>query len=424
MKFLHAADIHLDSPLQNIALDSPEEADRLRRATREAFEALVDLALAEEVRFLLLAGDLYDHDTPNMQIALFLRNQLLRLARANIRVVIVRGNHDAANKITSALDLPGNTTVLSSRSPQTVEFPEWEVAITGQSFTEGPVTTNLARGYPEPRPGRFNIAMLHTSLQGSEEHDVYAPCTLADLTFRPYQYWALGHIHKGAILSRDPYVVYPGNLQGRHARETGPKGAMLVEFEGSRVLGLEFRPLDVVRWHQVAVDLTGRGTRHELAEALRTGLSRAILESEGRPAIVRLLLSGESSLASELARSPESLRQTVLELAGELAGDLASGGLWIEKIKNATTLPAKKSKRAALPDDDLRAILEEIVRDPSSLAAPLEKELSPLAAKLPEDLREPVERLLGQGEDLPEDLSRLFASLLPRLESRLYPSED
>ena len=184
MKFLHAADIHLDSPLRNLALSNTEATARIRRASREAFTRLVDLALSERVSLLVLAGDLYDHDTPNMQIALFLRRELSRLAEVGISVAVVLGNHDAGNRMTTLLSLPENTRIFSSGAPETLILEECGVAVTGQSLRDGPVNDNLARDFPAPRKGYFNIALLHTSLGGSPDHDVYAPCSLADLSSR------------------------------------------------------------------------------------------------------------------------------------------------------------------------------------------------------------------------------------------------
>src|SRR5262249_24451804 len=185
----------------------------------------------QAVALLVVAGDLYDHDCPNMQIAVFLRSQLRRLEQNGIGVVIIKGNHDAANRITSPLGLPANTRMLGEQRPETITFDELPVRIPvhGQSFRPGPISENLAASYPAPLSGYYNIGLLHTSLGGTADHDPYAPCTLQELTSRGYDYWALGHIHKRAVLSSDPYVIFPGNLQGRHAKENGPKGCFLVE---------------------------------------------------------------------------------------------------------------------------------------------------------------------------------------------------
>src|SRR5215475_5396449 len=184
MKFVHAADLHLDSPLLALSRQDARQVERMRRATREAFERLVDLCIDQQVALLLIAGDLYDHDCPNMQIAVFLRKELRRLEQKGIRVVIIKGNHDADNKITSALALPPNTRVLGERKPETIVFDDLAVriAVHGQSLRAGPVPENLAVSYPAPLRGYYNIGLLHTSLAGAADHDPYAPCTLEELT--------------------------------------------------------------------------------------------------------------------------------------------------------------------------------------------------------------------------------------------------
>lgn len=413
-KFLHAADIHLDSPLLSLVLPEPGQMEHVRRACRDAFEKLVDAAIEQQVAFIVLAGDLYDRDAPNMQVAVFLRNQLTRLHKQGIRVVIVKGNHDADNRITSGLALPENTHVFSDRKAETIYFDHLSVrvAVHGQSFKPGPVTDNLAATYPAPASDCFNIGVLHTSLAGNPEHDPYAPCKLEDLTTRGYDYWALGHIHKGAVLSREPWVVYPGNLQGRHAKETGAKGCVLVTVEDGRVESVETLDLAVVRWQLAEVDLTGAATETTLIERLRAVLAQSASNADGRPVAVRIRLVGSTALFDLIEGRPQRLMQTVLEIAGETAGE----DLWIEKIQNGTT-PLEASSIA--PDDaatDLTPILDEIAAKPQAIADALGAELDALRAKLPEDLK-------GLDAFTPlNDAGALHDALLrlkPRLRARL-----
>jgi DNA repair exonuclease SbcCD nuclease subunit len=384
-KFLHAADIHLDSPLLSLVLPEPGQVEHVRRACRDAFEKLVDAAIEHQVAFVVLAGDLYDHDAPNMQVAVFLRNQLTRLDKHDIRVVIVKGNHDADNRITSGLALPKNTHVFSDRKAETVYFDHLpvRVAVHGQSFKPGPVTDNLAVAYPAPASDCFNIGVLHTSLAGSPEHDPYAPCKLEDLTTRGYDYWALGHIHKGAVLSREPWVVYPGNLQGRHAKETGAKGCVLVAVEDGRIKSVETLDLAVVRWQLSEVDLTGASTETALIERLRAGLAQSVSDADGRPVAVRVRLVGSTALFDLIEGRPQRLMQTVLEIAGETAGD----DLWLEKIQNGTTPLEELSSTPNDTATDLTPILDEIAAKPQAITDALGAELGALRAKLPEDLK-------------------------------------
>jgi DNA repair exonuclease SbcCD nuclease subunit len=420
MKFVHAADLHLDSPLQALARHEPRQVERMRRAGREAFERLIDLCIVQEAAFLVIAGDLYDHDCPNMQIAVFLRKELRRLEEKGIRCVIIKGNHDAANRITSALALPANTRVLRDSKPETVVFDDLpvRVAVHGQSFKPGQVPDNLAASYPAPLPGYYNIGLLHTSLAGGgSDHDPYAPCTLEELVSRGYGYWALGHIHRRAVHARDPHVVFPGNLQGRHARESGPKGCFVVDVDDAgRTASAEFVALDVVRWLRAEVDLQGCSGESDMVDSLRDALQRAHLESDGRAAAVRVTLNGRTALYPSIERRPHRLRQTALELAEEIAGD----DIWIEKIINSTTAPAGSDPWGG-EMHDLIGIMQELAGNAGQIGPLLAKELEPLRTKLPGDFKE-LEglKLIEQPALCREMLDRLQ----PRLAARLAGEED
>jgi DNA repair exonuclease SbcCD nuclease subunit len=421
MKFVHAADLHLDSPLLSLSRQEPRQVERMRRASREAFERLIDLCIEQQVALLLLAGDLYDHDCPNMQIAVFLRRQLKRLEHKGIRVVIIKGNHDAGNKITSALALPANTRILSEQKPETIAFDDLPVriAVHGQSFRPGPIAENLAASYPPALRGYYNVGLLHTSLAGPTDHDAYAPCTVEELTTRGYDYWALGHIHRRAVPFRDPYVIFPGNLQGRHAKESGPKGCFLVDVDDAgRTVAAEFIPLDVVRWHRAEVDLMGCNVEPELVEGLRGALAQAHRDGDGRPGAVRVVLTGRTSLYQHIERTPHRLRQTTLELAAEIAGD----DIWIERIVNSTTAPSERVD--AMSNDethDLIGIMQEIAGNTELIGPLLAKELEPLRSKLPGELKELACLKLMEAPGLcREALERLR----PRLAARLGAEED
>jgi len=421
MKFVHAADIHLDSPLLALSRQDARQVERMRRATRDAFTRMIDLCIEQEAALLVLAGDLYDHDCPNMQIAVFLRGELRRLERKGIRTVIIKGNHDAGNKITSALGLPANTRMLGDRKPETVTFDDLPVriAVHGQSFKPGPIADNLAASYPAPLRGCYNIGLLHTSLAGTADHKAYAPCTLEELTSRGYDYWALGHIHKRAVLARDPFVIFPGNLQGRHARETGPKGCFLVKIDDAgRTVSAEFMPLDLVRWHQAVVDLTGRSNEAEQVEGIRSALTQAHREGDGRPGAVRVVLTGRTSLRRHIVRAPHRLRQTVLELADEIAGD----DMWIEKIVNSTTPPDERIDAMANEEThDLVRIMQEIAGDAAQVGPLLTRELEPLRTRLPGELKDlDCLKLLENPVLCRDALDRLE----PRLVARLAGEED
>ena len=224
-RFLHAADLHLGSPLLGLAQKDGDVAARFARASREAFEDLVTRALEEEIAFAVIAGDVFDGDWRDASIGLFFNRQLARLANRGVPTYFLRGNHDADSVVTRSLTWPDSVVEFSTRRPETHRLEELRVALHGRGFPRREVTENYAVDYPEPVPGWFNIGVLHTAC-GRAGHENYAPCTAAELAARGYDYWALGHVHAFEIVSRDPWIVYPGNLQGRSVRECGEKGAV------------------------------------------------------------------------------------------------------------------------------------------------------------------------------------------------------
>jgi len=383
-RFVHAADIHLDSPLQGLERypDAPVEA--VRAAPRRAFEALVELAIDERVAFVLLAGDLYDGDWKDYNTGLFFVAQMRRLAEAGIRVFLVSGNHDAQSQITKRLTLPANVHHFASRAPETVELRDLDVAIHGQSFPERSVSTDLSAAYPAADAGRLDIGLLHTSLDGRPGHASYAPCTAAALRRKGYAYWALGHVHKREVVARDegdPWIVFPGNLQGRHARETGAKGASLVTVEKGRVVDVAERALDRVRWARVEVDLARSERTDDALARIRLALRSAVDSAEGRLVAARVVLAGATKVHDELLRAPDRWVSETRSIASDVGG---GAGVWIERLVFETR--AQRDLAALLGREDaLAGLLQRILRleDEQLDLAPLAAELEDLKGKLP-----------------------------------------
>jgi exonuclease SbcD len=318
-KFVHAADIHLDSPLLGLRSRSPEYAERVQQASRKAFDNLVALAIDENARFLLLAGDLFDGNLRHVPTGHFFLDRMRRLEEAGVEVFIVAGNHDAENEFASRLTLSPNVCLFDRKRAETRILGDVDVAIHGHSFRERAVTDNIARDYPSPSDGHFNIGLLHTACAGSEgEHAVYAPCTLEQLVNHGYDYWALGHVHARAVLSEYPHVIYPGNLQGRHARETGSKGATLVTVSDGRVEDHVHRDLDVIRWASLSVDVAGVAGRPALLDLIRTTLIVEAVLAGGRPLAIRLKLVGLSADHASLLLDRGGLRGDIEALCATL----------------------------------------------------------------------------------------------------------
>ena len=367
--FLHAADIHLDSPQRGLERYEGAPVAECRGATRRALENLVELALTEKVAFVVIVGDLYDGDWPDYNTGLFFGKQMARLRDGGIRVVMIRGNHDAANKMTKDLRLVDNVTVLSTHEAQTVLLEDHGVAIHGRSFPTREVKENLARSYPARRSGYFNLGLLHTCVDGREGHEPYAPCTLADLRAREYGYWALGHIHRREVLHKeDPWVVFPGNLQGRHAREPGPKGCVLVTVDDHHeVVSAQDRWLDVVRWETCRLDAVGARDGDEVVARFRNLLAPLLTACDDRLLALRVEVGGatpaHAMLAAHAGHWTNEFRQAALD-----AGDCR---VWIEKVLFRTSPPKSMAEGLAsdAPLAELSAYLDELRGDEARLSA-------------------------------------------------------
>ncbi|MDA8251726.1 MAG: DNA repair exonuclease [Rhodospirillales bacterium] len=412
--FLHAADLHIDSPLRG--LEAGASADRIRTATRVAFTNLVDLALRERVAFVVIAGDVFDGDWPDWRTGQFFVQETLRLTRAGIRVVLIRGNHDAQSVVSQRLSLPEGARMLATDRPETLRFAEHNVCVHGQSFATREVTENLVRNYPAPVPGNLNIGVLHTSASGRPGHATYAPCTVEQLITHGYDYWALGHVHAREVLSRSPWIVFPGNTQGRHVGEVGPKGATLVTVRDGRIEEAVHHELDVVRWAVLDIDVTGADDEEQVFAATRARLADELGNNAGRLLAVRLVLTGACDAHSALSRDLGATRD---KLRGEAAASATADELWLETVK-VRTRPALDLAAMRARTDAVGLLVQGIEAvDATDLAASAQKycaalldRASGLRVALGED--HPAVRAAA-GTLPPELLARAKALLLARL---------
>lgn len=380
-KFVHAADIHLDSPLRRLGSYDQAPVELLRTATRQALVKLIDLAIEEQVAFVLLAGDLYDGDWDDVRTGLFMVEQLSRLRVADIPVFAIAGNHDAANRMTRNVPLPQNVKYFAYRKPETAVLESLGVAIHGQGFATPAVNENLARNYPPAMPELFNIGLLHTSIDGREGHDRYAPCNLSDLIERNYDYWALGHVHTREVLCQAPFVAFSGNIQGRHIRETGPKGAYLVTVDDHQITA-DFRPLDVVRWERLAIDVSRCETKEELESVLQRQLRELYSSHACMPLAIRVELQGATPMHQALQGNQQqwdlNLRAIALDVGGQ--------EIWVEQVRFATR---SQSTMGAVPSEgplsEVDRLVEQLLQDERALAD-LCSVLHDLRDKLPAEL--------------------------------------
>ena len=399
LRFVHAADLHLDSPFRGIADVSPELRDELQAATVTAFERIVDHTISARADFLILAGDLYDSRDRSLRALLAFRRQMERLAERDISVYIVHGNHDPLNGWGSEFQLPPNVTTFSGRT-DTEPFIRRgrEVAsITGVSYTRERVMENLAASFKPDENSPYSIAVLHANVGNQTGHADYAPATVAELVSAGFNYWALGHVHTRSVLATEPaMIVYPGNTQGRHAREGGPRGCYQVDVDTQGRAHLEFIETNVVRWAHLEVSIAGHSRLSSLIDTLLDEARTVAAQFAGRT-VVRCTISGNGNLHRELHKDgiEQDLREELQSVIPTESVRIATGAeLDLETLAKTETVVSDFLSLAGRAADD--PVLRQKLMD--SLQ-PLfrRKEISP-----PDEarFREWVERAGTLGVDL------------------------
>lgn len=382
-RFVHTADLHLDSPLRSLALRNAELADLVSDASRQALIAIVDLCLEEQVDALVIAGDLYDGEQTSMKTARFLASQLERLNRAGICVFKIRGNHDAMSKIARELVMPDTVKVFGGHA-ETVEATKGSlsIAIHGLSFAKPQAPDPLLPKFKPPVAGAVNIGIMHTSLAGSAGHDVYAPCNVLDLHASGFDYWALGHLHQRSHYPGTATVIMPGMPQGRDINESGVKTVSLVTVADDRTVTVEERRTSIAQFERVDVDLTGVDDWRDAAMAIEAALQAQRDHTASPHLVARLRLSGRTPLSWQLRRDVD-LMQTEAEQRGDRVGRT-----WIEKLELAFEAPVPLADEAvADPVIELGALMRDDVIARSGFRDDVREMVRDLLADLPPESR-------------------------------------
>ncbi|SCY36782.1 metallophosphoesterase family protein [Thiohalorhabdus denitrificans] len=401
-RFLHLADLHLDT-----AFRGRDEAVReaLRKATRDAFEAAVDTAIERGAHAVLLAGDVFDGELLTFATERYLLDGCRRLGEAGVTVVLCTGNHDpgGASHRTRALDWPDNVRLAYGAQPVTVDIPGADGAPVGRVVAAGHAKAredrNLAASFPAQNGDLPTVGLLHTQVVGAdsaENHDTYAPSEPGDFDKPGYHYWALGHIHKRQAVREDPPVWYPGNLQGRHPREAGPKGGNWVEIPAFGLAQVAFVPLAPLTWQTVAVEDPGG----ESFDALVADLAARVPEPEAEQRVVRLELSGPHPLAGEL-----TLEENRRELEEQLADRLDALAVEVRDRGLHRPVDLEGLRDSPSPLATALELLERAGADDDLLDALAPEELSPAAPADAEARRAYLRELLADLE--PELVDRL-----------------
>lgn len=341
IKLIHTADVHLDSPLQTLALRDSELQEKVQGASRNAFTRIVEQALEQQVAAVLISGDLFDRTARSPKTAAFLLAELTRLKEADIKVFYIKGNHDAQNPLTGETTLPENVHVFDGEGDK-VQLEGAEVWIHGVSFSGKKAEKSLLGKFAAPVPDAINIGLLHTSLNGSASHDVYAPCSVQELTDTGFNYWALGHIHKRQVHSEAPWIVMPGIPQGRDIGEPGPQSATLITIDEGNITTSEF-PTSSIEFTSLLLDVGELDDAMELQALAKSELQKLADSLHSDDAVVRVRLQGQSAFRWQWLRDRDQWEETFnLTCRG-------TGRLWMEKlIFEVADIPKAVADKSAL----------------------------------------------------------------------------
>lgn len=399
-RFVHTADLHLDSPLKSLALRDPELKQQVGIGTRETFAKIVNLCIEEKVDALLIAGDLYDSDQTSMYTARFLANQMQRLHQEGIRVFIIKGNHDAGSVITGQLIFPDSVKIFSIKA-ETVNMTKGDlnIAIHGVSFPNRPVPESLVPKFPNPNQGMFNIGMLHTSLGGAQGHDTYAPSNINELQQVGYDYWALGHIHKQSCHKGETTVVMPGIPQGRNIGEDGEKTVSLVSVDETGITDLQQVSLSVLQFERVEIDVSDITEWRELVVTTHKSIQQLMRTLSHKIYVLRLNLLGTTDLNWRIRRDSGIL----LEEARRIVDD--NHEFWIEKVEINTQGKAINDNNKAYVGALANLAFLEDTEIPHSVLKEIEDYTETILRALPASSK----KVLGETED---DKNKIVEELL------------
>lgn len=389
-RFVHTADIHLDSPLRSLSLRNPELAELIGNATRQALVRIVDLCLEEQVDALIIAGDLYDGDQTSMKTARFLATQMQRLHDAGIEVFKIRGNHDALSRITQELVLPPSVKVFSGRA-ETVELKKQaqSIAIHGLSFAKPQAPESLLPKYRPPVAGAINIGIMHTSLAGAPGHDLYAPCSVSELHASGFHYWALGHIHQRTHHAGERMVIMPGMPQGRDINEAGEKSVSLVTVRDDGGVSVEERLTSIAQFARIDVDVANVGEWSEVVARIGSSLEHARSRTASTHLVARLRLVGETPLAWTMRRDADLLQAEAEQRAER------TGRVWIEKLELDVRPPAAPS---GITGGDPVVELKDIIREQVLSSIGYREQVRELVTQLLDDLPPEARQIAGSDQ--------------------------
>lgn len=396
ISFIHAADLHLDSPMVGLKSLPATILSRVRESTFTALKKLTAAAIHYQVDFVILAGDLFDGEDRSLRAQSRFRTEMLKLAEKEIPVYVIHGNHDHLNGTWVHLDMPSNVHVFQ-RDVQTkvLQTKSGEIIhLYGFSYPQRHVFDRKIDEYTKVDGADFHIGILHGNEVGGHEHDNYAPFTVKDLYEKKFDYWALGHIHKRAVLSENPPIIYPGNIQGRNKKEKDAKGfyhVILTDVDAK----MDFIEASDIVWEEATINASSARNFQEVLKLCQSAMDRIRKDKTG--SLLTLFLQ---NIQLDDYREKRSLDNDLLELL--LEDEQEEGAfVWIVALNLSENVQMDKErlKTEANFYAELFDTVEEYDDVDSALAQLYEhqmgrKYLSPLSITDQQDLVQKAEQLL------------------------------
>jgi DNA repair protein SbcD/Mre11 len=304
--FIHAADLHLDSPFKGLGTMLPEKiVEKMKESSFRSLHDIVTTAIKKQVDFILFAGDIYDSESRSIRAQVKFQEEMVRLERAGIEAYVIHGNHDYIVANQASLQLPANVHVFNKQEVEVKEHwknGEHVANIYGFSYTSRSVTENMTSYYKKIGDAPFHIGMLHGSVESNTMHSSYAPFSIRELKEREFHYWALGHIHMREVLHEEPPIIYPGNIQGRHRKELGEKGCYYVELTPFGSMH-KFIPTASIEWKRVEINIEGIEDIQAFTSHCSNVFEQERVEEKG--SLLSLQFTGYGSLSSFLKDTNE-----------------------------------------------------------------------------------------------------------------------
>ncbi|MBT2645606.1 DNA repair exonuclease [Bacillus sp. ISL-34] len=363
VKFIHAADLHLDSPFSGLKDVPSSILKELRESPFKAFQTIINEAISRQVDFIVLSGDLFDGENRSLRTQVRFRTEMEKLQQHQIPAYIIHGNHDHLSGSWITVELPDNVHVFS-RQTEVKRFEKIDgttVHLYGFSYPRRHVRERMIETYIKAEGADYHIGLLHGNLEGNTEHSPYAPFSLKELAAKDFDYWALGHIHKHQVVSEDPLVIYPGNIQGRNRKESGVKGCLLVELDGD-MKRHSFIETSVVIWESETIEITAEGGFDALFKQCKEVIERKGFD--GRSFLLELKLDA----GDEAGASGEYLEELTRILQEE---DQGESFVWVYKIKVIQSMPLIRSNETILPFMAEVSMLASEFDDADAALAPL-----------------------------------------------------